>query len=57
MASLSATWAVFAALIYFGPAGGWRYYLAGGICACTSHAIATPIDVVKVGRFDINQDF
>lgn len=46
-ASISATWAVFAALIYFGPAGGWRYYLAGGICACTSHAIATPIDVVK----------
>ena len=30
-----------------GP-GGWRYYLAGGICAATAHAIATPIDVVKV---------
>lgn len=29
-----------------GP-GGWRYYVAGGICAATSHAIGTPIDVVK----------
>ena len=30
-----------------GP-GGWRYYVAGGMCAAISHAIATPIDVVKV---------
>ncbi len=30
------------------PSGSWRYYLAGGICASTSHAITTPIDVVKV---------
>lgn len=30
-----------------GP-GCWRYYLAGGICASTSHAMTTPIDVVKV---------
>ena len=30
------------------PPGCWRYYLAGGICASTSHAITTPIDVVKV---------
>ena len=30
-----------------GP-GGWRYYVAGGTCAAISHAIATPIDVVKV---------
>jgi Mitochondrial carrier protein len=30
-----------------GP-GGWRYYLAGGVCAALSHAVATPIDVVKV---------
>ncbi|KAL7496003.1 hypothetical protein ACHAWT_005467 [Skeletonema menzelii] len=29
------------------PSGSWRYYLAGGICASTSHAITTPIDVVK----------
>lgn len=28
--------------------GAWRYFLAGGICASTSHAITTPIDVVKV---------
>lgn len=26
----------------------WRYFLAGGICAATSHGITTPIDVVKV---------
>lgn len=25
----------------------WRYFLAGGICAATSHGITTPIDVVK----------
>ena len=30
-----------------GP-GGWRYFLAGGICAATSHGVTTPIDVVKV---------
>ena len=30
-----------------GP-GGWRYYVAGGLCAAISHGIATPIDVVKV---------
>lgn len=29
---------------------GWRYFLAGGICAATSHAITNPIDVVKVNR-------
>mmetsp|Transcript_29857 Transcript_29857/g.60821 ORF Transcript_29857/g.60821 Transcript_29857/m.60821 type:complete len:496 (+) Transcript_29857:149-1636(+) len=29
------------------PSGCWRYYLAGGICASTSHALTTPIDVVK----------
>lgn len=28
--------------------GAWRYFLAGGICAATSHAIPTPIDVIKV---------
>ena len=27
---------------------GWRFFLAGGICAATSHAITNPIDVVKV---------
>ena len=25
----------------------WRYFLAGSICAATSHGITTPIDVVK----------
>ena len=24
-----------------------RYFLAGGLCACISHTLATPIDVVK----------
>lgn len=25
----------------------WRFFLAGGLCAATSHGITTPIDVVK----------
>jgi len=37
----------FVGLISAGGPGAWRYYLAGGICAATSHAITTPIDVVK----------
>ena len=36
------------AVLQISPSGAWRYYLAGGICASTSHAITTPIDVVKV---------
>ena len=36
------------AVLRMSPSGCWRYYLAGGICASTSHAITTPIDVVKV---------
>lgn len=28
--------------------GSWRYFLAGGLCAASSHAIPTPIDVIKV---------
>ena len=36
------------AVLKWSPPGCWRYYLAGGICASTSHAITTPIDVVKV---------
>lgn len=36
------------AVLKMSPNGCWRYYLAGGICASTSHAITTPIDVVKV---------
>jgi hypothetical protein len=35
-------------VLKYSPPGCWRYYLAGGICASTSHAITTPIDVVKV---------
>jgi hypothetical protein len=30
--------------------GSWRYFVAGGVCAATSHAIPTPIDVVKVSK-------
>lgn len=40
--------ASFAILLTLLPTGGWRYFLAGGVCASTSHAIATPIDVIKV---------
>jgi hypothetical protein len=29
--------------------GSWRYFLSGGLCAASSHAIPTPIDVIKVG--------
>jgi solute carrier family 25 phosphate transporter 3 len=25
----------------------YRYFVAGGVCAATSHGITTPIDVVK----------
>ena len=36
-------------LIMASAPGSWRYFLAGGLCAATSHAIPTPIDVIKVG--------
>lgn len=39
-----------AVVMKYSPPGCWKYYLAGGICASTSHAITTPIDVVKVGK-------
>jgi len=39
---------VFGELIQIAGPGKWKYFLAGGICAATSHAITTPIDVVKV---------
>lgn len=41
--------AVYAMLAFSSP-GAWRYFLAGGVCAATSHAIPTPVDVVKVSR-------
>jgi len=40
--------ASFAVLIFFSGPGAWRFFLAGGLCAAASHAIPTPIDVVKV---------
>ncbi|CAB9496369.1 Phosphate carrier protein, mitochondrial [Seminavis robusta] len=36
-------------LVWSGP-GAWRFFLAGGLCAATSHAIPTPIDVVKTRK-------
>jgi len=32
------------------PPGSWRYFLAGGLCAAFSHAIPTPVDVVKTRK-------
>jgi len=36
------------AVVFLSGPGAWRYYLAGGICAAISHAITTPVDVIKV---------
>ena len=44
--------AVFKIIIAASGPGAWRYYVAGGICAAISHAITTPIDVVKVCLFE-----
>lgn len=38
----------FALLLKLSGPGAWRFFLAGGLCAAASHAIPTPIDVVKV---------
>ena len=38
----------FTALIFASGPGAWRYFLCGGICAAFSHAITTPVDVIKV---------
>jgi hypothetical protein len=35
-------------LLAFSGPGAWRFFLAGGLCAAASHAVPTPIDVVKV---------
>jgi len=40
----------FYGLITYSGQGSWRYFLAGGVCAATSHAISTPIDVVKTRK-------
>lgn len=40
--------ASFALLIAISGPGSWRFFLAGGLCAAASHAIPTPLDVVKV---------
>lgn len=42
------TLSAFLLLALFSAPGSWRYFLAGGVCAATSHAIPTPIDVIKV---------
>jgi len=36
------------AIFFLTAPGAWRFFCAGGICAATSHAIPTPIDVIKV---------
>ncbi len=41
------------ALIAFSGEGAWRYYLAGGICAAISHAVTTPVDVIKVRKVSL----
>lgn len=38
------------ALLFISAPGAWRYFCAGGICAATSHAIPTPIDVIKTRK-------
>jgi hypothetical protein len=53
-ALLAATTGLLASAVYLllsmsGP-GSWRYFLAGGICAALSHAVPTPVDVVKVSQ-------
>jgi hypothetical protein len=47
-ATLTACILAFAFLILQSGPGAWRFFLAGGLCAAASHAIPTPLDVVKV---------
>lgn len=47
--SIAAAAAFFWLVVASGP-GAWRYYLSGGICAATSHAIPVPVDVVKTRK-------
>jgi solute carrier family 25 (mitochondrial phosphate transporter), member 3 len=46
-AAMATVVAFVALLSASGANGAWRYYLAGGICAATSHAVPVPVDVVK----------
>ena len=50
-AGLSAAAAFF--LVALSGPGSWSYFVAGGVCAATSHAIPTPVDVVKVREKNI----
>jgi hypothetical protein len=45
----------FSGLLAVSPVGCWRYFAAGGACAAVSHAIPTPIDVVKVSKKSTKQ--
>jgi hypothetical protein len=40
--------AILAKFVMSSSPGSWRYFLAGGLCAASSHAIPTPVDVIKV---------
>jgi len=42
--------AAFVWLVSVSGPGGWKYYLAGGLCAAASHVIPVPIDVVKTRK-------
>jgi solute carrier family 25 phosphate transporter 3 len=45
----------FSGLLAVSPIGCWRYFVAGGACAAVSHAIPTPVDVVKVSKKSTKQ--
>jgi len=47
---LTAMTAAFVWLVSVSGPGGWKFYLAGGICASLSHIIPVPIDVVKTRK-------
>lgn len=47
---VTAMTAAFVWLVSVSGPGGWKYYLAGGLCAAASHVIPVPIDVVKTRK-------
>lgn len=49
-ATLTTCILAFAFLLLKSGPGSWRFFLAGGLCAAASHAIPTPIDVVKTRK-------